>query len=327
MGLPTGGLQTKRHHFVTREIFQTALDFDGTVTDVEREAIPFVESYKKEVSEFLGLSKKVFEPVWQTIIAEIQTSPEKFGWIAPHSKYIVAPATADPLLLTRVATEQFLYRLREAPDKIALEPTPSLLAKLPKNADERHALLDAFFSRHYEKTDTCFREDVVPFFKEVASFSRVTIISNSSTTRMEKKLALLKEKYPDLPKMAIVGGAEKYILDLNWHLNGMPTTLDCSPELKRPVHTQRKQYYDTLKKSGLLEGNGGVVGGDVWELDLMLPQLLGLKIAFLTRDRTPEHEKKIVIKEAAKGHAKIANNLLELAAAIRELHQQPELAF
>ena len=115
-----------------------------------------------------------------------------------------------------------MYRLIEDPEKIQLECTPTLRAKLPQNAEERHQLLDGFFTKHYEKIDTCFREHIIEFFREIASFSDIIVISNSGTTRVEQKLALLKEKNAGFPKIRVVGNAEKFQLKMVAHLNPIP---------------------------------------------------------------------------------------------------------
>src|SRR3990167_1702349 len=58
----------------------TGLDFDGTVTDVEREALPYSVGYKQDIVQHLGVSEGELEGMWTKAAGEIQASPGKFGW-------------------------------------------------------------------------------------------------------------------------------------------------------------------------------------------------------------------------------------------------------
>ncbi len=75
------------------------LDFDGTFTDVEKEAGPFFEAYLADVRELLGPG---FESEWEQAAATMSADPANHGWL--HEGRIVAPGNADPYLRATKAT-------------------------------------------------------------------------------------------------------------------------------------------------------------------------------------------------------------------------------
>ncbi len=297
----------------------TGLDFDGTVTDVEREALPYLDGYKADVAQHLGLPRKDLDRIWQPVEAEVLNAPTKFGWPDKSGK-IVAPATADPLILARVIADQILCRLQQ-PQTLSIEPSRGLTDSLPQDDAARSQLLGRFFGNNYGKLETHFRPGAADFLASLLELGRLTVITNSKTKGVQAKLATLRQSHPALPEIEVRGGAEKYTIVPDFVVDGIAAELDCSPHLVRPVFTQRGKYFDVLRESGIFEADTRVVAGDVWELDLMLPILLDMKGAFITRPMTPEHEKAIVRQEISRGRAKISDNLEGLLSDIRELHQ------
>lgn len=298
----------------------TGLDFDGTVTDVEREALPYLVGYKADVAQQLSLPGEDLDAMWRPIEAEILASPTKFGWPDKGGR-IVAPATADPLILARVIADQILCRLRNNPEELGVSAATSLTEALPKDDAARSQLLERFFGNNYGKLETHFRPGAADFLASLLELGRLTVITNSKTKGVQAKLATLRQSHPALPEIEVQGGAEKYTIVPDFVVDGIAAELDCSPHLVRPVFTQRGKYFDVLRESGIFEADTRVVAGDVWELDLMLPILLNMKGAFITRPMTPEHEKAIVGQEISHGRAKISDNLEGLLSDIRELHQ------
>jgi hypothetical protein len=223
--------------------------------------------------------------------------------------------------LTRVTAEQLLSRLKEAPQSLEVSPARVLDDKLPQDSVARHELLEYFFGRNYGKLETHFRVGAADFLMSLLKLGRLTVITNSKTKGVQTKLAKLREGNPSLPDIDVRGGAEKFTLTPDQIMDGIAAELDCSPHLVRPVFTQRGRYYDVLKESGIFEADSRVVAGDVWELDLMLPILLNMKGAFITRQMTPEHEIAIVQKETESRRAKIAHNLDGLFSVLEELHR------
>ena len=300
---------------------ETALDFDGTITDVEREAIPFIDAYRRAIAEHLGLTPNEFGRVWNQVQKTVQSAPGEYGWRDPAMQKIVAPATSEPLLLTRATAEELFTNLLQNPQGLGIDPSPTLQKSLPQDPFELDQFLTRLFSKHHHKMETHFRPDAAEFLKALAALGGLTIVTNTRTTTVEGKLASLREQDSSVPKIRVQGDAKKYVLVPDFVIEGVAAKLDCSPHLLRKVFTQRGEYYKVLRDIGVLEAKSGVVAGDVWELDLMLPLLLGMKAAFITRAMTPLHEKAIVQKQVEQGRAKMVSSLEELYFALEELHQ------
>src|SRR5262245_33560878 len=89
-----------------RPIDCVILDFDGTFTDVQKEAVPFERVYLQNFCDLLG--RDVSEQ-WAEEQKFILSRPADFGWEFAGQK--VAPATADPYLLSTATAVRVLDKL------------------------------------------------------------------------------------------------------------------------------------------------------------------------------------------------------------------------
>lgn len=72
-------------------------DFDGTVTDVDKETEPYVAGFKQSISGHIGMSLEDLEHLWNDTLRSVLENPTQNGWKIDGR--IVAPAYADPYLL------------------------------------------------------------------------------------------------------------------------------------------------------------------------------------------------------------------------------------
>lgn len=179
----------------------TFLDFDGTLTDVEAEAVPFLAGFKQSFAQYFLFTNEFLEDVWQPKELEIRNHPQKYGW-CDDSGCIVAPATADFLILSRVTGDLILRALKDAPEMYGLS---SFSKSLPQNDKERGTLLEDFFQCNYMKLGTVFRPGAAAFLKAVVTLGPVSIITNSDAEKVQLKLAKLREACPDLPEIDVQG--------------------------------------------------------------------------------------------------------------------------
>lgn len=70
------------------------LDFDGTFTRVDQEAVPFLVAYRAGLGEVLGGR---VDDEWEQARERIESDPDRYGW--EHEGRIVAPSHADPYIL------------------------------------------------------------------------------------------------------------------------------------------------------------------------------------------------------------------------------------
>src|SRR3712207_4209427 len=121
------------------------LDFDGTFTDVYKEAAPFVPAYRAELSKALG---RDIEQGWKEAEEEVRKKPNEYGW--KNNGRIVAPALADPYILCTVVA-QILF------DRFSPKTT----------AEERGAIVQGIYQRSYGLTSTHFRKNAKEVLDEL----------------------------------------------------------------------------------------------------------------------------------------------------------------
>lgn len=254
------------------------LDFDGTFTDVDREAVPFLSAYRDGLAAHLG---GPIDEAWSAALQVVRADPDAHGF--EYEGTIVAPSHADP------------YILAASVARIVLVDHPEVALD---NA-ARDALLNALFRTAYAESATVFRPDARAVLDALIADPRpVYVVSNSHTEHVEKKLSALREDA--LEHLTVHGNARKFHLvapdESDAVFEALPATREVSG-LARPVHLLRGRYYELLRA---LLAEAGVtaaevlVCGDIFELDLALPAALGARTHLVTRASTPGYERAAV---------------------------------
>ncbi len=271
------------------------LDFDGTVTEVDKEATSAVDGWRTDIGNELELSTSEIEKEWLGAQIRIEAEPAKYGWVMGNK--IVAPAYADPLVMARTISELLFDQFGVYLDR----------------PERENILQNRFFKDNYAKTGTVFKNGANHFLKEVCNKFDVCIVTNSGTGSVVKKIAQLPTKYPTIP---IHGDAKKYILDLEW--KEVPESVERAG-YGRSLFLQRRMYAVVL--SGLmadreLKPEQVAVVGDIYELDLLLPEHQGMQIVLTPRESTPAFEVEAV-RTCPRGYA--ARNLPEVLEHLKKL--------
>ncbi|MRG91391.1 HAD family hydrolase [Polyangium spumosum] len=246
------------------------LDFDGTFTDVEREAAPFVETYRSAVFDVLGREDLAG---WEERQAEITKHPGRYGWM--FEGRIVAPAGADPYIrATTVA--QALFEARG----------------VLRSQEVRTAVLTALYHLAYERTWTAFRPRAKEVLEALAASGLPTfVVTNARTEAALKKLRTLGPE--GLSRIEVHGDARKYVVaepeSTDERFSRVPAEIRLAG-LERPVYARRGRYYETLAR--ILQKTGVtpeevLVCGDIYELDLALPLALGMQVHMMTGPGAP----------------------------------------
>lgn len=257
------------------------LDFDGTLTDVEEEGKPFVDGYLQSLSTLLGLPIEKVEKMTIDAFARIVANPATEGWF--YGGENVAPATVDPyirmnaigrkLLATAISDERFL-----------------------------EALLQVLFKFLYKTTLNAPKPGVADLLRNIDSQAReVFIVTNSETSSVCGKIArafscdegLAIEGRIYRLQRRVIGNARKFdpagIPQVNLpavcskvHFPGFPReTLIMRPNYLLVLQTL------TLGREIPTNWSRVVVIGDVFELDLALPYILGCHIGLIANEHTP----------------------------------------
>jgi len=242
------------------------LDFDGTLTDTDKESIPainkwhelFCEKTHTDITDHVSEIKKAVNEI---------ILDEKSGWI--KNGKVIAPATADPFVLITTAYQKTIQKY------INEEKYP-----LAQNQQSIDALLYELFTKSYTYADTVFRPGAKEFLDELYNKYEVVIATNSKTDSVEKKLNQLTNY-----KIPIIGNAKKYEID------NIVVTVPESINLEnfpRPIFLRRLYYYNILNE---FNSKNTTVIGDIYELDLALPEYLKFKTIQIETPTTPKYEK------------------------------------
>lgn len=245
------------------------MDFDGTLTDVDQEAGSAVDGWRTDIGNELGLSASEIERKWSGAQARIEAEPAKYGWLM--GSRIVAPAYADPLVMARTISDLLFDE-----------------AEVYMNRPEREDILqNRFFKSNYGKMGTVFKDGADEFLRGLRDKFAVCIVTNSGTSGVEKKVAQLPTDHSAIP---IRGDAKKYVLDLNW--KDFPESVE-REGYGRSLFLQRQKYgavlSDLMATRGLRPEQVTVVG-DIYELDLLLPEYQRMNIVLTPRASTPAFE-------------------------------------
>jgi len=265
------------------------LDFDGTITDIDKEAVPAVIGWKKDAGKELGFTDEEIQRRWANAESKIKSNPQNYGWV--KSNKIIAPACADPLVMATVTTQV-------------------LFDEESKYLDEhkRDEVSYKIFKNNYKKSKTVFKEGAKQFLSELKNQFHVYIVTNSASSEVSKKVQKLSNDHTNIP---IYGEAGKYILHPDW------TDVPESVERKgfgRPLFLRRKQYWNVIKnimkEKGVSPDKVAVVG-DIYELDLLLPEYKGMRVV-LTPQPTAADFELAAVKSYSKGYiAESLRNVLE----------------
>lgn len=271
------------------------LDFDGTLTNIEEEAKPYVEGFRQDLARELKLSINEIETYWNKAEDKILKNPKNYGW--QLEGIVVASATSDPIMACYPITDEILSKLG-----------------INLSQQERRALLVKLYLENYPKMSGSFKEGIDEFLSEVWNLfgGKVYVVTNSSPDKVEKKISHLSSHHSRIP---IIGGAKKYVVVNDW--DAVPETMNISG-LERPVYLRRQHYgeiLDKIMKEQNSDVSGIIVVGDIWELDLALPQYFGMNIGLTPNKTTPSYEKDVVLNYR---RGFIANGLEEVYRELKK---------
>jgi FMN phosphatase YigB (HAD superfamily) len=269
------------------------LDFDGTFTLVDREAVPFVQGFVHDLEGLVGPSVIAR---WDATVRRVKSDPDRYGW--EYDEHIVAPSHADPYILA-TTVGQILLAEHGVSERA-----------------ERTKILEALYQRNYPKSSNVFRPDAREVVDAIVrSAIPVFVVTNSQTRHVEAKLDELAPEGRD--QLVVRGAARKFVLtapetpDEAW--SRVPAELHV-PGLSRPIFLGRGAYYDALRRIWNETGASPettLVCGDIFELDLALPAELGAGIHLVARPDTPEYERRAARASANGSVSQELSGLLE----------------
>lgn len=241
------------------------LDFDGTLTDTEQEAQPVIEHWEKMFSERadvpVGLIRGLIGDIKTRIVSDPLT-----GWTVGGC--VMAPAWADPYVLNTTAYQHLVPLLADSGG-----------CSLPKEQKLIDQMFLEIFRESYKFAGTAFRPGAKEFLDSLVARFHVKIVTNSQIGPVIAKLAKLGDY-----RIEIIGDTKKYVPDLS--MNELPESVR-HEGFPRPVILRRANYKKILDA---FDPERTAVVGDIYELDLALPEYLGFGVVQLATPSTPQYE-------------------------------------
>ncbi|HLL04352.1 MAG TPA: HAD family hydrolase [Myxococcaceae bacterium] len=253
------------------------LDFDGTFTDVAAEGAPFVRHFKSHLARILGQDEGALEEVWRQEEAAVLAGAHAFGWDVGGR--VVAPATADPYLLSNCVARQLMSRAG-----VLTEPS------------ERHETLQTLYREAYKLTGMAFKPEAKEVLEALlATGLPIWVVTNAHTDLVDAKLTKLAPRGRE--RLKVKGDARKYLIEdpqpTDARFAALPESMGFEGLLPRPVYLRRGKYYEALRDIWHQTGTGPeatLVAGDIYELDLALPAALGAHVQFVARTNALPYE-------------------------------------
>ena len=270
------------------------LDFDGTFTDIETEAQPFVPAFRREVESRIGSNATRY---WENAERTVDESPDAYGW--ESEGVIVAPATADPYIRATVIAQT---ALKEA-----------------EFADEgaRSALIQEAYRVSYPATTTAFREEAAAVLRLLVN--AIPVVCFVSNARADVIRAKLDQLVPEISgSLRVFGDARKQTLAAtaaSARFVTLPEFVEAFGRNRRPVYLRRHFYLDILERiwsETNCSAFDTLVCGDVFELDLAMPVVLGCRVHLICRLGTARRDIKAVRQFGSR--AEVSGSLWGLAA-------------
>ena len=240
------------------------IDFDGTLTDLAMETESYFAPFYRGIADLTGARYSQVEQFFHKAYAEIDANPGLYGW--EINGIFVAPI-ADPFLRNNAATTLVLSWLGKQiafPDLVKLHQACQV--DLP----------------------TIFRPGAKEFVETLHQETNFSVVTNSLPDLVTHKLTMLLGSL----EIKVIGNAKKYTIDPEWSAV-VPTFQPAG--FPRPVYLRRKIYGEVLRKIEKSDESQTPINcgiGDIYELDLALPEYYGIYTILVTTPHwTPRWEK------------------------------------
>lgn len=252
------------------------LDFDGTLTEGEKESAEVTRRLKEATRERAWLDQQEFTKLFEAQMQKMRESPEEHGW--KYREHFTAASGVDLLGEVRCACELMLEVTGAVPSPV-----------------ERSNFFTEAFRQLTRYKEPIFKPEAWDTLLAIAE-TRIPhhIVSSSPPESVVERLRVLDNERGMLNALidGVCGEARKYVIDPEFtKLEQHALTL---PGLKRPMHLRRPHYYrvlDDLRQRYNTTWSEMVVVGDIFEMDLVLPFSLGATVAIMDSHRVPQYER------------------------------------
>ncbi|MFQ5398230.1 MAG: hypothetical protein ACE5E7_01380 [Anaerolineae bacterium] len=285
------------------------IDFDGTLTAEEQQALPLSEqSLDTLAREIIKAPRAQLAADYRATRTRLLAAPHKYWW---EVNGLIASYCNEGAFILNTTTIQVMLRQNEAYVRAVEAFFPEV---------EYDPVVDCsnyLFHRHTAELPPAFRPAARDVLNGLLHHPRWTpiILTNSlgdKVTRLLKSLELDDD-------VAVLGDTRQYEMDPTWGYHFHHPTL--GPVQVWPVTAQyrvdlrRPAYYRALVQTAD-EGGQLVVVADTFSLPGALPLIMGIPFFLLRTSYTPAWCAEVV---AAHPHGRVLDDLTELPAALDAL--------
>ena len=257
-------------------------DFDGTLTNIADEGAQFEAAYQGAVGGLFGTDRL---PAYLRCLQAVRDAAPELGW--DMGSGTTAPGDADPYISASLAFAHFC-------DAVDL---PLLAGSEPKAVALRGQVSGALYQSAYGALRPAFRSDAEEVLNvALRRVPHVRVVTNSATAKVANKLRHLRLDRP----LGVAGDARKFEVgepvSSGYGIGGVASVWQLA-SLARTILPRRGRYFDVLAEVWRDTGTTPqetLVVGDIVELDLVLPGLLGARVHYVERERTHASEDEVL---------------------------------
>lgn len=296
------------------------VDFDGTLTAEEAQALPLAElSLHTLATEIVGLPHRQLAAGYEATQARLQSAPHLYWW---EVNGLVASYCDEGAFILNTTTLQVM--LRDNPDYLRAVAAAFPHAEYDPVVDCTNYL----FHRHTAELPPAFR----PGAREVLQWMlqhpglRPLVLTNSLGDKVGRFLATLQLD----GELAVLGDTRQYEMDSQWtHRFPHPTLGEIQVwplSNRRSIDLRRPAYYRALVGALAATGRGGAeasirlaVVADTLSLPGALPLVMGIPFFLLRTPYTPAWCARVVDVHPL---GFVLDDLGDLPAALQRLCEQ-----
>ncbi len=251
------------------------LDFDGTFTRLEAEREHFEEQFFDRVRRKALLTTTEFEQLLEEQRKILRQAPHLHGWV--HEGILVAGLVDQYIEMNVLGNMVF--------------SAVGILGVW----EDRFREIQSYFHEITRTLVSEFKSGAKEVFLEIMRAYPDTsyVVSNSRTEIVQKKLHELLGSSGALFVKRAEGSAKKYVV--NPQFTDIDPEIAWIPGLDRPIHLRRQVYYEVINRLcnlHIIRWEDVWVFGDIAELDIMMPFMLGATVGLMDHKWVPEYERR-----------------------------------
>jgi hypothetical protein len=285
------------------------IDFDGTLTAEESQALPLAERSLDTLSrEIIGVPRQRLVDDYAATRRQLLATPHLFWW---EVNGLVASYCDEGAFILNTTTLQVMLRTDPAYERAVAAAFPQ--AEYDPVVDCTNYL----FHRHTAELPPVFRPDARDVLSRLLASEWITpvVLTNSMGDKVRRHLDVLKLE----TEIEVLGDTRQYDMDPGWtqrfDLPGLGGIQVWPISDRRSIDLRRRVYFEALAEAQRRDPQLVVVA-DTLSLPGALPLTMGIPFLLLSTSYTPDWCAQVVENHP---HGRLLPSLGELPGALADL--------